>query len=162
VTAVRRDARRRTLLRRGAFAAAALAASLLLVVGLRLSQRPDSPTAPGPDVVARPAPVPPPTAPAPPALRDTVAEAGEAVASLTTRTADEAVDQTRLLLPIVKGPSLADLVVVPPSDAPARPLREAGEGVSAGLGPVASSARRAVDLFLRDLPPVGGQGRGGL
>ncbi len=33
-------------------------------------------------------------------------------------------------------------------------LREAGQNVSSGLEPVANSARRAVNLFLRELPPV--------
>jgi hypothetical protein len=33
-------------------------------------------------------------------------------------------------------------------------LREAGEGVGDGLEPVTNSARRAVDLFLRELPPM--------
>jgi hypothetical protein len=69
--------------------------------------------------------------------------------------------QTRFLLPIVPGRSIAKMEM-PPADTPARPLREAGENFTAGLGPVASSARRAVDLFLRDIPPIGGQGRGGL
>jgi hypothetical protein len=49
-----------------------------------------------------------------------------------------------------------------PPDAPVKSLREAGESVSAGLGPVASSARRAVDLFIRDLSPAGGSTRRGL
>jgi hypothetical protein len=34
----------------------------------------------------------------------------------------------------------------------AEPYREAGAELSAGLDPVANSARRAVGLFLRDLP----------
>jgi hypothetical protein len=114
---------------------------------------PESARAPSPALHNAEAAVPP--------LRNAVAEAGEAVASLTSRTADEAVGQTRLLLPFKPGQSLADLDLAPP-EAPAKPLREAGENFTAGLGPVASSARRAVDLFLRDIPPVGAQGRRGL
>ena len=93
-------------------------------------------------------------------LRDTVAEASEAVASLTSRTADRAVDETRFLLPIVPAPSLSSLDLPDPA-VPAKPLREASERVSAGLEPVASSARRAVNLFLRELPPLGSSTRTG-
>jgi hypothetical protein len=51
----------------------------------------------------------------------------------------------------VPSPALpnVDLTAMEP---PTRPLREAGEGVSEGLEPVTTSARRAVDLFLRELP----------
>jgi hypothetical protein len=35
-----------------------------------------------------------------------------------------------------------------------RSLVEAGQGVSAGLEPVANSARRAVQIFLREIPSV--------
>ena len=93
-----------------------------------------------------------------PRRRATSTSAGEAVASLTTRTADQTVDQTRILFPIVPSTSLADLDLVPP-EAPAKPLREAGENLTAALSPVAASARRAVDLFLRDVPPVNNPAR---
>jgi hypothetical protein len=83
-------------------------------------------------------------------LRESVDEAKKAVVALTARTADEAVDQTRRLLTPGGGPSLPP----PPETPPARALREAGEGVSDGLEPVTHSARRAVDLFLRELPPM--------
>src|SRR5262249_39714394 len=43
----------------------------------------------------------PPKQPAPPTLRESVAEAGGAVASLTSQTADEAVESTRWLVPRV-------------------------------------------------------------
>jgi hypothetical protein len=33
-------------------------------------------------------------------------------------------------------------------------LREAQEGVAVGFEPVTSSARRAVNLFLREIPPL--------
>jgi hypothetical protein len=94
-----------------------------------------------------------------PALRSAVAEAGEAVASLTSRTADQALDNTRLLMPVVSGPRFDDVEL--PGDATARPLREAGQNLSVALGPVAASARRAVDLFIRELPPVSTQERKG-
>ena len=96
-----------------------------------------------------PAPGPPPTT-----LRDSMTEAGSAVASLTSRTADETLAKTQGLLPVVTDPSLNALDLGPPLDPQARSLREAGEGVTAGLEPVADSARRAVGLFFRELPPM--------
>jgi hypothetical protein len=162
-----RDIRRRRLARRVAFITAA-AAAVLMGIGVRsllITEPPVTPVvvATNPDSLARPRfqdsvasskPM------STPPLRNAVAEAGDAVASLTSRTADEAMGQTRLFLPLVPSSSLRELEITPPS-APSRPLREAGENISSGLGPVASSARRAVDLFLRDIPPVGTQSRGG-
>jgi predicted anti-sigma-YlaC factor YlaD len=88
-----------------------------------------------------------------PSIRQTMADAGSAVALLTARTVDHAVDQTRVLLPSV------DESVLPPMDLvslepPGPSLSEAGQGVSAGLEPVAVSARRAFALFRRELPPL--------
>jgi hypothetical protein len=91
-----------------------------------------------------------------------VAEAGSAVASLTTRTADETVGQTWHLLPGAVAPTLAALGVDTPLEPATGPLREAGEGVSAGLEPVTSSARRAAQMLLRDLPAQGLEGLPGL
>ncbi len=162
VAGVYRDRRRRRL-RRAAGWVAALAAALVVAVGLRAAR-----TGPGPAETGR-TPLParadattpdhPTAAPVQP-LRQAVAEAREAVASLTSRTADQAVGQTRFLLPAVSGPALPGLDL-PPADSPARELRAAGEGLTAGLDPVASSARRAVDLFFRDLPAPAGQARRG-
>jgi hypothetical protein len=89
--------------------------------------------------------------PEPPApsvnLRNSVAQAGSAMASLTSRTADETVAKTRALLPLTGDPFRA-------ATTPARPPRETGESVTASLEPVADSARRAVSLFFRELPPM--------
>jgi hypothetical protein len=131
---------------------AAVAAAVLLVF-LTVRDRP-SPPEPVPPVVAAL------QAPAPsPSLRDSVAEASTAVVDLTRRTADETVGQGRLLVPVVVGT---------PPDAAGDPqssvhsLREAGQGVSTGLDPVTDSARRALDLFLRDIPPMGTDTKQGL
>jgi hypothetical protein len=129
----------------------AVAACLLVAVGARLwwARRPAELPPAGPDTVA--------VEPAEPVdPRGSVAEAGRAVAALTGRAADEAVDKTRWLLAQVRRPALPGVSdPVLPLDPPgAHTLREAGAGVGAGLGPVTSSARRAVDLFLRDLPPM--------
>ena len=156
--------RRRRQRRGAALAAAALAAAVLVALGVR-RLTPPTPDSDVPPPVARyetpPAPVSNrdrPVGPVP--LREAVAEAGSAVAALTSRTADEAVVGTRRLLPAVVPPSLDDLSLTP--EPAARPLREAGEGVTAGLEPVTTSARRAVGLFLRDLPPVDNEARPGL
>jgi hypothetical protein len=95
-------------------------------------------------------------------LRDSVAEAGSAVASLTSRTAGATLGETAALLPLVAGPALPPLgeEVEPMVEPPTRPFRAAGAGVSAGLEPVADSARRALGLFLRDLPPMGAEAKG--
>jgi hypothetical protein len=85
-------------------------------------------------------------------LRDSVAQAGSAMASLTARTADETVAKTKALLPLTVEPSLGKLDL--PPAAPTRSLRDTGESVTAGLEPVADSARRAVSLFFRELPPM--------
>jgi hypothetical protein len=48
--------------------------------------------------------------------------------------------------------------LLPPMELPSPlepTLSGAGEGVSAGLEPLADSARRAIALFRRDLPPAG-------
>jgi hypothetical protein len=94
-----------------------------------------------------------PLAPATASVRDTVTEAGNALAALTTRTADETVGQSRLLVPLVTGPSLDELDM-PLALEPTMSYFEAGQGVTVALEPVTNSARRAVDLFRRDLPHV--------
>lgn len=86
-----------------------------------------------------------------PTLRESAAELGEVFTALSNETAEEAVGQTRRWVSNVPSPDLpkVDLTTMQPST---QPLREAGEGVSEGLQAVTSSARRAVDLFLRELP----------
>ena len=89
-------------------------------------------------------------------------EAGSAVASLTSRTADETVAKTKGLIPVIVDPSIGNFDLPPPLDPPAQDAAQAGEGVSSGLEPVADSARRAVGLFLRELPPMDAPTKGGL
>jgi predicted anti-sigma-YlaC factor YlaD len=139
--------------RRRWVAAAALAASLLLTVSLGYSLRskknavfnPGPPAADNGDKAGEPTPSP----------RASVAEAGDAVAALSRRATDETVEQTRLLWPVVSAPiSFEGVDLSTPLDPSAQSLREAGQNVSTGLEPVTTSARRAVNLFWRDLPPV--------
>jgi anti-sigma factor RsiW len=86
-----------------------------------------------------------------PTLRQSAAELGEVFVELSNETAQETVGQTRRLVSNVPSPTLPriDLTAIEPST---HSLREAGEGLSEGLEPVTTSARRAVDLFLRELP----------
>jgi hypothetical protein len=89
-------------------------------------------------------------------LHRSLQEAGLAVVALTRRTADETMGQTRLLLPAsVPQASLGNAQEWEQAlERPAQSLREIGESVSAGLEPVAISARRAVGFFYRELPAV--------
>jgi hypothetical protein len=91
-----------------------------------------------------------------------VAEARSAVASLARRTADETVSDGQLFVPTVPVEVPSEEVLGPPLEPPAQSLRETGQGVATGLEPVANSARRAFDLFLRDMPPVTPEGKSGL
>lgn len=87
-------------------------------------------------------------------LQQSVEDASSAVMALTRRTADVTVDQTRwLLAEVVPAPPAADPRVLEETlEPPARSLREAGQGVTAALEPMATSARRAISLFLRESP----------
>lgn len=158
--AVVRDLRRRRMVRRVGLMAS-LAAAVLVALGIRqLLLAPAAPEiadgAGQPAIAVRDGRL-----EAPEPLRQTVEQAGQEVAALTSQTADRAVGGTSLLLPMWSGSSLVRLELPKPPDATLQPLREAGHGVSAGLEPVAASARRAMDLFWRDLPPMDGDGRGG-
>jgi hypothetical protein len=142
--------------RRRWFASAALAASLFLAVfaGYRwINSKEPGPVSPGPVADGgKGAPEAPTPAPSP---RASVTEAGEAVASLSRKATEETVEQTRLLWPVATAPlSFDGIDLQTPLDPSAQSLREAGQGVSSGLEPVANSARRAMNLFWRELPPV--------
>ena len=153
VRARRARARRRRV---GSLAGLAAAAAVLLTVGLwswwpvsggNLDLKPaldDSLVArTRPNASERPA--------AP--LRDSMAQAGRAVAALTSRTASNTMERTSTLLPLVSGSAIDPLTGGDAAGEPQlEPLREAADGVSAGLAPVADQARRAVNLFFRDLP----------
>lgn len=131
------------------YAVGALAAAAMVLLTVWLSFALHQPTKP--DVIPQGFVKAPEPEPSPPSvnLRDSVAQAGSAMASLTSRTADETVAKTKILLPAVVDPLPGKLD--PP---PTRSLRDTGESVTAGLEPVADSARRAVSLFFRELPPM--------
>jgi hypothetical protein len=132
----------------------ALAASLLLAV---LAGRLWSPKGAEPSLPSNPAPIAhrDEKTRAAPSPRDSAAEAGQAVASLSHKAKVETVEQTRLLWPVASTPlSFEGLDLQTPLEPPSQSLREAGQNVSSGLEPVTHSARRAMNLFWRDLPPV--------
>jgi hypothetical protein len=89
-------------------------------------------------------------------LHRRIEEAGLAVVALTRKTADETVGQTKFLLPVsIPHTAVGDAQELEQAlGPPARSLREIQDGMSAGLEPVATSARRAVGFFLREIRPL--------
>lgn len=139
VAGVLAERRRRYRLRRRLVGAVALAASVLFVTLSPLWPKPR----PAVQTTKRPQPM--------PSLRDRMAAVGPAVADLTTRALDQAVDDSRVLLPVVDA-SLLPSWDLPPFQGAANPLRDTGEGMTAALEPLADTARRAFTLFRRELP----------
>jgi hypothetical protein len=91
-----------------------------------------------------------------PFLQQTVEDAGSAMVALTRLAADETLGQARFFLPVaLPSPHAADPKeighVLEPST---NSLHEVRESVSASLEPVTESARRAVDLFWREVPTL--------
>ena len=87
------------------------------------------------------------------ALGESFAEASSAVASISRRAADQTVEPARTLISTVADtPALK----IDPMAGAAKPANESlssiRQGAALGFEPVANSARRAVSLFLRDLP----------
>jgi hypothetical protein len=97
-------------------------------------------------------------------LQQSVAEAGQAVVSLTWRAADETMDQGRMLLPVIlPGEAIAEAhPKQSQQELPDQSLLDVKQGVAEGLEPVTTSARRAMDLFLREIPPMGVEHKEGL
>ena len=94
-------------------------------------------------------------APAESSLNRNMEEAGSALVALVNRTADETVGQGKVLLPTtMPAPPLPDAEAWQQTlEPPVESLREAQQNVALGLEPVTNSARRAVNLFWRELPP---------
>jgi hypothetical protein len=137
ITGVLADARRRRS-RRWSLSTIGIAAAVTFALWLT---RPTTPVTPIPSVpeVVREQP--------PPNLREGFVEAGEAVASLTRRTAAEAVGPVEWGLP-TDGPEWWSM---PTLQAPSRPFEDAGVALADGFEPVTTSARRAARLFWREL-----------
>jgi anti-sigma factor RsiW len=92
--------------------------------------------------------------PSEPSLNQSMEEAGSALVALMNRTADETVGQGKILLPTtVPAPPLsAQDAWQQGLEPPVESLRQARQNVALGLEPVTDSARRAVNLFLREMP----------
>jgi hypothetical protein len=148
--------RRSRLRRRWWFLPAAAAACLLLTpLALSLISR-QSPGVPEPPPQAKV-----PQAPSSPSVQRSVAEAGAAVANLTDRIADQTREQARLFLTATAPVEVRAALPEPgawhaPFDPAAQSLRQASQGVSAGLETVTGSARRAVAYLVRELSPLEG------
>ena len=121
------------------------AASLLLVLGTRLTRPVGDESAPRASDASLTRAEP---------FRDSIGRAGSALATLTTQTAGTTVENTSSVFPLVNPQSLQPMPPMPPLEAPLEPFREASTGVASGLAPVTDSAQRAVRLFMRDLPVV--------
>jgi len=145
LTAVVSDHRRRRFVRL-AVAWAALAASVVIaVIAFRPSN--NAHNQPNPEVVVAPKSNKAPTPEPPRPIGDSVAEARDAIVTLTKRTASETRDGSARLL---VSPKLPDL---PDTGDNLEPLADAGSGAAKSFEPVASSARRAVNFFLRPGEP---------
>ncbi|HMF16081.1 MAG TPA: zf-HC2 domain-containing protein [Gemmataceae bacterium] len=89
--------------------------------------------------------------PAGPSLGESVQEARLALSSLTERLADKSKEQALMWLSFAKLPNPMGL---PEQPLDPQTLSQAGQGASEGIQTVAHSARRAVNYFLRELPPL--------
>ena len=128
----------------------AAAACLLLALSLssRWSMKPtEAPLpAPAPYIAASPQP------PAPISVDQSLNEASAAIASLTRKTASQTPDPAKWLPaePLKMTDPLPD--PIPPA---AQSLAEIRQGAASGFEPMTNSARRAFNLFVRDLPAPG-------
>jgi len=147
----------KTVRKRRLLVASALAASLIFASGtfywLALPDRTRSPGAKAPEQS---------TANAVPSLHQHVEEASQAFVLLTERAAQQTVTDSRALLPAMETQATAgDRLVLQTLEPSAQSLEELKRSMSAGLEPVTSSARRAVDLFLGEIPQSNGRRRNG-
>lgn len=156
--------------RRRWLTATALAASLLLAFGIGLAVTGSESAnrflerqfagwfkpAATPQVPVATTPVTAETPPQGPSIRDGVAEAGTAVVSLTLRTTEETVEQTRLLTGTLPSATinLREVLPQPQEQPPLAVWQETGQRVTTGFEPVTSSARRAFRMFVRETVPA--------
>jgi hypothetical protein len=134
VPAVRFERRRGRVIRR-ASVAAALAASVLFAVVVAKSR------APGDRAVAERETLPEPSM-RPPPVEDSIREAGSAFVSLTKRTAAETLAPARSLLAGIERPDAS-----PTADPP----KIEGATAASPIAPITNTARRAINLFIRDV-----------
>lgn len=150
-----RAARQRQGQRRQRFAGfVGLAAAVLLVALGTWNWWPTN-GAPAPEPSGEPVSVVTPPAPATQPLRESLAKASNAVASLSDRAATDTMEHTSTLKPLLPMPP--EVGPLEPLAPPLEPLLEASEEVSRGLAPVADSAKRALNVFSDQWMVVSGQ-----
>jgi hypothetical protein len=154
VTAVLAQRRADQRWRRRVWVSAAVAAGVLLAVfSVYQWVRTLEPSPQAQPQTVQPSPQP---APAPvPSLQQHVKDAGTAVVTWKDRLTDQTLAQAKRFAPVLEMPPMAGLPTVgdleQPFDPAAQSLRQAGQGVSTGLGTVTGSARQAVAYFLREI-----------
>lgn len=144
-TAVEGDYRTRTRLRlAGRAIAAALAASVLIagLLYLRPSEKPEIAEVP-PQKQPESTPAP------PPRVADRFADAGSALASITRKATDQTVTPTRQLLPTTPTP-FSPMSEVPGVEPATESLASVPSSAKAGFEPIATTTKRAMNLFMRD------------
>lgn len=149
----KRQLRIRWARRVGGFAVAA-GVAVAVYFGSNSPPTPAPTPAPAVEVVVTPTPAPTPEplpTPRPARVADKLAEAGSAFAALTQKSADEALAPTRNLFPAVE-PVAFPRVPDVPAETPV-PLAHLPGAAKAGIEPVAASAKRAWNLFVRDVVP---------
>jgi len=158
------DFRRRRLLRRASrVGSGALAAGLLIAAWFAYPRSVHPGRAPSADSTATPRPpavrpvagLTPPGQPAD-SIRGQIGEAGSAVAALARKATDETLEPARNLLaarPHPRAPAAKPAADVPEA------LTELPDAAKAGLEPLANTAKRAVNLFLRDIGGAAGVGK---
>jgi predicted anti-sigma-YlaC factor YlaD len=125
IRAVERD-RRQLRLRRWAAVGTALAAAIVLAVWLSNAGHRNT----GSPAMS---------------LRQSAADAGEAVVAISKRAVNETVGESRLLVPQLEMPKIVNSSLALAT----APIENTGRNMADGLAPVANSARRAVNLFFR-------------
>jgi hypothetical protein len=163
--------RRRARLRRWSLAGLAAAAAILIAVLMSRPGPQQSFPEPAPEAKL-PAPkqhAQPPAelgSPSAASLGQSVREARSAVASLTSGLTAKTREAQRLWSAALDQRSAPGLSVIGELEQPLQPaaqsLRESGRGVSVSLAAVTDSARRAVNYFLRELPPLRAERKTGL
>lgn len=144
--AVRGDylTRRRWRVAGRAVAAAALAASVLIGAALIVQ-----PTEPLEVVEAPPRQLPNPVPVPAPRVADRFADAGSALASITRKATDQTVAPTRQLFPTPAAP-FSPMPEIPGVEPAAESLASVPSAAKAGFEPLATTTRRAMNLFMRD------------
>jgi hypothetical protein len=149
------ERRSRLRWRRRALVVAAAACLLLTPLAVSLLADFSGPKSPSPQVVQRTQH----KSAVIPSLEESAGEAGTAMAQLTDRLAGQTREQVRLLWGATTALEVASPVPdletwQAPLDPAARSFRDAGQGVSVGFETVASSARRALSYFAREVPKL--------